>query len=444
MVPYEILKKKRDGKRVSEEEMRFLIEGYLAGNIPEYIISAFLMATFIRGMEPEEIATLTSIYIESGIKMEFPGVTGALVDKHSTGGVGDKVSLILAPLVAACGLSVPMLSGRGLGHTGGTLDKLESMPGFRTDLSPERFTEQVEGIGLAIAAQSKDLCPADGRIYALRDVTGTVESIPLITASIMSKKIAEGTQNLILDVKVGTGAFMKSDEQAQALAKSLIAVGNLHNVNTQALMTDMSEPLGIFVGNALEARESIEILRGESKEPRLMRVIMALAVNMILQSGIRDNAKDAYALAREKLDNGEALQKFRDMVEWQKGDPAVCDNLDMLPKAKYTTAFKAAKAGHITFCETERIGMASVALGAGRITTDSIIDPAVGFEVLKHYGDKVEKDEPIIIVHHNKEDIAETLKQLTGAYHLGDEAPAEKPLFHGLLTADGIKEWKEF
>ncbi len=444
MVPYEILKKKRDGKVLTEGELRFLIEGYLAGDIPEYILSAFLMATFLKGMEPEEIATLTSIYIESGIKMEFPGAKGALVDKHSTGGVGDKVSLILAPLVAACGLCIPMLSGRGLGHTGGTLDKLESMPGFRTDLSPEGFTEQVEKIGLAIAAQSKDLCPADGKLYALRDVTGTVESIPLITASIMSKKIAEGTDNLILDVKVGTGAFMKSDEQAKALAESLIRVGHLHGVNTKALMTDMSEPLGVFVGNALEARESIEILRGDRREPRLMSVILALAANMLVQGDRAATAEEAYAIARQKLESGEALEKFRDMLKWQKADPNVADNLDMLPTAKYKTDFRAAEGGYIEHCNTERIGMASVALGAGRITTESVIDPAVGFEVHKRYGDKVEQDEPIITVHHNREDITQTLKELSLAYEIGDKAPSEKPLFRSLLTENGIEEWKEY
>ncbi|MFP4460016.1 MAG: thymidine phosphorylase [Candidatus Zixiibacteriota bacterium] len=442
MHPREILKKKRDGEKLKATEVREFITKYLDKDVPDYIASAFLMAIFLNGMEPDEIAELTSIYIESGLKMEFPTLSGyTLVDKHSTGGVGDKVSLILAPIVAAVGVPVPMLSGRGLGHTGGTLDKLESMPGFNTDFTAEGFISLVEKHHLAIAAQNKNLCPADGKIYALRDVTATVESIPLITASIMSKKIAEGANALILDVKVGSGAFMKSSKQAEKLAHNLIAVGNLHNVETKALLTDMSEPLGRYVGNALEALESIEFLRGDFRENRLYQIVMALAAEMLVMGNKADDFDSAIDMAGKALDSGKALKKFAEMVDAQGGDGNIINDTGQLASAKYKTEVKAPKSGYLESADTEKIGYAGVVLGAGRLELDSIIDPAVGFEIMKKLGDRIEKGDAIAIIHHNKKDIKEIKDRLLDAWIISDEKPSEKALIEGLIDKDGKKTW---
>ena len=444
MIPYQILKKKRDGFEISSQEMTVLVQSYLDGHTPEYIMSSFLMAIFFQGMTPKEIAALTTVYIESGIKMNFPGISGTCVDKHSSGGVGDGVTLMLAPIIAACGGFVPMLSGRGLGHTGGTLDKLEAIPGFGTALTPDEFVNIVEKTGVAIAAQSKNLCPADGRIYALRDVTATVESIPLITASIMSKKIAEGTNALILDVKMGSGAFMKSEKQALNLAQNLIAVGTLNGVRTEALLTDMSEPLGIFVGNALEVVEAVKFLDGSLQEKRIYDVTMSLVSNMLVMAGLADDYKSAMSLAKKRLDDGSALEKFAEMIKAQNGNPNVTNDLSLLAKAKETTIVKAKFAGYLFEADTEKIGIASVALGAGRQTIDSIIDPAVGFEIHRKIGDEISIGDPILTIYHNNSDVSNIEAMIQDAYVISEEKPKIPKLVITRIDKNGQNDWELF
>jgi pyrimidine-nucleoside phosphorylase len=352
-------------------------------------------------------------------------------------------------MVSACGLSVPMLSGRGLGHTGGTLDKMESIPApensaskwLSTALSMDDFKKQIEKEGLAISAQTPELCPADGKIYALRDVTGTVESIPLITASIMSKKIAEGTKSLVLDVKVGSGAFMKSEEKAKELARSLIGVGEVSGVKTCAQLTDMSEPLGRFVGNALEVKESIEYLRGENIESRLDKVIMTLCARMLVISGKTATIKDAEQELIVSLRTGKALEKFTRMIELQGGNPKVTEDLSILPEAKYQTPVRATKSGFICEIDTERVGMAGVVLGAGRMVKDSIIDPSSGFEILRKRGEPVTEGEAFIMIHHNKPDVSDIVENIKEAYKIEEVAKEPLPVIYGLIDIYGeIKE----
>lgn len=421
MNPSVIIGKKRDGERLTREEINWFVDGYLRGEVADYQMSALLMAIFFNGLDAEETAFLTESYIYSGLKIDWSDLPGLPVDKHSTGGVGDKVSIVLAPLVASCGGFVPMISGRGLGHTGGTLDKLESIPGFRTNLSIESIKEQVSKIGCAMGAQTAEIAPADGKIYALRDVTATVESIPLISASIMSKKIAEGAKGLVLDIKVGNGAFMETIEKAKELARLLIAIGEYHGQKVRAIFSDMSEPLGNAVGNALEIEECILLMRGDKDFPKLHELTIALAGEMLVLSGIAENIIEAEKLANEKLNDGSALEKFSQMVSYQNGNPEICNDTGLLPKAKIILDIPSIESGFISSIDTKAIGMAGVELGAGRRRSSDSIDPSVGFEIFAKIGDKVSRGDLLGVVHSNDKDKAKkAIESIQKAYSFSE------------------------
>ncbi len=433
MDPVELIIKKRDGKKLSNEEIEWIIAQYTNDSLPDYQMAALLMAAFIRGLDANETWAWTKAMLESGIQIDFSDVDGAKVDKHSTGGVGDKISIPLAPIVAAAGVKVPMISGRGLGHTGGTLDKLESIPGFRTDLSVEMFKRNVKDVGVAMIGQTEQLAPADKRIYALRDVTGTVESIPLICASIMSKKLAEGINGLVLDVKVGSGAFMQSIDRARELAKTLVGIGKSAGVKTVALITNMDQPLGWAVGNALEIRESIEILKGKGPEDTT-ELTVTLAGYMMFVGGVVDSAEEGKQKALKIIENGAGLEKFKDMVRAQNGNPDVGDNPDLLPTARYIKEIKAPTDGIIVKMDTRRIGRAGVLLGAGRMKKEDSIDPAVGFSVLKKIGSKVNKEEPIALIHYNNASrIEDVEREYLKAVEIGSDEVSDNPLIYELI-----------
>ncbi|MCD6595784.1 thymidine phosphorylase [bacterium] len=398
MIPYQVIRAKRDGEELDEQIISAFISAYVDGEIPDYQMSAFLMSVYFKGMTAAETVALTKSYIVSGETMNFRDFDFPTSDKHSTGGVGDKISLVLAPLVASCGVGVPMISGRGLGHTGGTLDKLESIPNFSTNLTSQMCEDMLKKNKLFIAAQTGTMVPADKKIYALRDVTATVESIPLIVASIMSKKLAEGTGSLVLDVKFGNGAFMKNVEDARTLSKAMVDVGNLYGVPTVALLTNMNQPLGEYVGNSLEVRESIEYLRGDIRPQDLNEITMALGSVMLVLSGIANNISDGKKILEQKLESGKALEKFREFIIAQGGEPDVVDNVNILPASPIAREVFAPLDGYISGFDTLGIGMLGVEMGAGRTRIDDIIDPRVGFRFLAKTGDYVRKGEPVAIV----------------------------------------------
>ena len=388
--PVEIIIKKREGKDLSKDEIRFFIESYLKNEIPEYQMAAFLMAIYFSDMNPGEIQTLTEIYIDSGKRISFPDDMKT-VDKHSTGGVGDKISLVLAPIVASCGCKVPMISGKGLGHTGGTLDKLESIPGFRTKLSEKEFKDIVKEVGFSIISQSDELVPADRRIYALRDVTGTVDSLPLITASIMSKKIAEGAKNLVIDLKVGTGAFIKKMEKAEKLGQLLMQTGKNLDQKVSVVFSNMNSPLGEYVGNALEIKECIEYLKG--KQIRDIHLITkTLAAEMLLISKIAKNRNQAYEMIKTVLENGSALKCFERFIQAQGGDSRICEDSSFLPQAKFQIPIISDEKGWIKSINTQKIGYALIDIGAGRKTIKSKLNYAAGAYLPKKIGDYVEQN----------------------------------------------------
>lgn len=408
MTAYEIIKKKRDGKTLSREEINFLVCGYTNDEIPDYQFASFLMAVYFQGMNFEETTTLTFAMMNSGKVFDLSAIPGIKIDKHSTGGVGDKVSLILAPLVAACGVIVPMVSGRGLGHTGGTLDKLESIPGFRTNLSYDEFVSNLKHIGIAMIGQTKELAPSDKKIYALRDVTATVDSIPLISASIMAKKLAEGIDGLVLDVKTGSGAFMTKLSEAKKLAQTMIAIGKRMNKKVSALITDMNQPLGKAVGNALEVIESIEAFKGKG-EKDLMEIVFVLAEEMLLMSQPAKTKTQVRKLLKQAIENGKALNKFRALIRLQGGNEKVIDDYSLLPKAKYQIEVKSSKSGYIAEIDTQRIGMLAIELGAGRKRIDDIIDPSVGFIINKKIGASVKTNDILASVLANDKGLAEEI-----------------------------------
>jgi pyrimidine-nucleoside phosphorylase len=403
--PREVVARKRDGHALSEEEIRAVVLGYARQEIPDYLAAAFLMAAFIRGLDQEETVALTRAMVESGRTIPLAGVSRPKVDKHSTGGVADGVTLAFAPLAASLGLAVAKLSGRGLGHTGGTLDKLESIPGFRTDLSPEDLERQVEEIGCAVAAQTKDLVPADGALYALRDATATVPSVPLIAASVMSKKLAVGTDLILLDVKAGSGAFMKTVEDADALASACVGLAKGWGRRARAAVTDMSQPLGDAVGNALDVIEAVEVLRGE-RTGRLTDLVVEFAA--AAQAALLDmGEEEARKRARSALTSGGAAEAFRRMVEAQGGDPRVVDDpAGVLPKAPVASPITAERTGHLAAMDAEAVGRAGVALGAGRTRKDDPVDPAVGIVLRVKIGDRVQAGEPVGEVHARDDDAA--------------------------------------
>src|SRR5258707_10738525 len=366
----DVIMKKRDGGALGREEIRFFVDGVTAGPLPEYQTSALLMAVLLRGMTAQETAWLTHAMVHSGVRVDLRDIPGVKVDKHSTGGVGDKTSLILAPLAAACGVPVPMMSGRGLGHTGGTLDKLESIPGFRVNLSLDEMKAALARVGCAMIGQTAQIAPADKKLYALRDVTGTVESIPLISASIMSKKIAEGIDALVLDVKTGSGAFMKTERASRRLAESLVSIGNASGVRTEAVITDMDVPLGRAVGNALEVIECVEVLKGRGPKD-LTDVSVDLTARMLVLGAVAADRAAAEARVRDAIASGAGLERFRRIIEHQGGDPRVIDDYGRLPSAPGRHVIPAPRSGFVTYVDAELVGRASVALGAGRDTVDA-------------------------------------------------------------------------
>lgn len=433
MRPYEIILKKRDGKRLDAKEIEFMISEYTKDKIPDYQMAAFLMAVFIRGMESDETTALTLAMLHSGDTIDLSGIGKKTVDKHSTGGVGDKTSLVLAPIVAASGIPVPMMSGRGLGHSGGTLDKLESIPGFRTNLTEKEFVAAVRKVGLAIIGQTRSLAPADKKIYMLRDVTATVDSIPLICGSIMSKKLAAGPDAFVFDIKTGIGAFMNTMALAEELARTMNAVAKNAGKDVVTLISDMNQPLGRTVGNALEIRETIEALRGDAA-PDLKELVLSLASWMMVFGGAAKNPEEGYKIAEDNLNNGRGLAKFREMVTQQGGNPAVVDNPDMLPRAKYREEIAAPRDGFIEMAHALEIGLCGVALGAGRENVDSVIDMAVGFTVNKKIGDPVRTGESLITVHYNDREKMEFIRErLVNSYRIGLKPVKKPPMIHKVI-----------
>lgn len=427
---------KRDGGALSPESIRSFIAEYASDRIPDYQMAAMLMAVFFRGLDGDELWAWTDAMLRSGDVMDFSDIPGAKVDKHSTGGVGDKISIPLAPLVAACGVSVPMISGRGLGHTGGTLDKLESIPGFRTRVGLNEFRRALKANGVAMLGQTENIVPADKRMYALRDVTGTVESIPLIAASIMSKKLAEGISGLVLDVKVGGGAFMKNVEQARELAKTLVAVGQAGGVKTTAFLTDMDEPLGSMVGNALEIVESIQILRNEGPADTT-GLTVELGARMLVLGGVVRSQDEGRARITGAIASGAGLEKFRAMVAAQGGNPAVADDLSILPRAARQVGVKAFRAGYITAIDCEKVGIASLVLGGGRRRKEDEIDPAVGVRILARRGTFVSAGDDVAVIEYNSDSsLALASDLLSSAFQVGEEMVPAGPLVIDVI--DGV------
>ena len=427
----DIISSKRDGRTLTRDEIRFFVDGVTSGTLPDYQASALLMAILLRGMSAEETAWLTDAMVHSGVRVDLSDIPGVKVDKHSTGGVGDKTSLILAPLAAACGVPVPMMSGRGLGHTGGTLDKLEAIPGFRVNLSLEEMKAALARTGCAMMGQTSQIAPADKKLYALRDVTGTVESIPLISASIMSKKIAEGIDALVLDVKTGSGAFMKTEADSRRLAESLVSIGNASGVRTEAVITMMEAPLGRAVGNALEVIECIEVLKGRGPAD-LIEVSVELTARMLVLGHVAADLVEADRQVRRAIASGAGLDRFRRIVETQGGDPHVVDEYDRLPHVADRHIVAASRAGYVTSLDAERIGRASVALGAGRDRVEDPIDPAVGIMVVAKPGDAVRAGDPVLEIHYrDAARLGPAMKLTEAAITIGDERPAPGRLIVG-------------
>jgi pyrimidine-nucleoside phosphorylase len=426
--PYELIKSKRNGGRLAPDDIRAFIAAYTTGEVPDYQMSALCMAIFFHGMDAVELSAWTRAMLESGEVVNLADTPGVKVDKHSTGGVGDKVSLSLAPLAAACGVPVPMISGRGLGHTGGTLDKLESIPGFRVDLSVEEYRRQVREVGACLIGQTATLVPADKKLYALRDVTATVDCIPLIASSIMSKKMAEGIDALVLDVKVGSGAFMKTLGDARTLARTMIGIGAEMGRKVTALLTDMEQPLGRAVGNALEVVEAVEMLRGRAPED-YTEVTLALTAEMLVLGGRAASIDEARQRLVRAVEDGSAVRKLKELVQAQGGDPRAIDDYALLPQARATSDVVAPQDGFVTAIDTEAVGLAAVALGAGRQRVDGQIDPAVGFTLLRKVGEPVKSGEPVVRVHYNDPTpLADVRARLHAAYHFGPQAPAPRAL----------------
>ena len=432
----DVIAKKRNGGELSTAEIAFVVNGYTAGEVPDYQAAAWLMAALLRGLNRAETAALTDSMLHSGFVLDLSALPGSKVDKHSTGGVGDKTSLVLAPLAAAGGLIVPMISGRGLGHTGGTLDKLESIPGFNVNLSLDRFREVLRACGCAMIGQTAEIAPADRKFYALRDVTGTVESPNLICASIMSKKLAEGLDGLVLDVKTGSGAFMKTEEDAVHLAELMVETGTRMGKNMVALITDMDQPLGNKIGNALEVEECIAIMRGEGPQD-LRELCIELAAWMFLLGGKTADIDEARTLAARIIDSGAALERFRQMVQLHGGDEAVVDHPSSLPQAQQTLTVATAKAGFVASIQCEQMGKACVVLGGGREKKEDSVDPAVGMELHKKVGDPVFPGEPICTIHYNSEARASQAKLLIeNSYLIAGSPPAtRRPLIHRVIQS---------
>ena len=417
----DLIEKKQAGLALSQEEINFLITGYTDGTIPDYQMSALAMAIYFQGMTEEEASYLTMAMVKSGDEIDLSAIHGVKVDKHSTGGVGDTTTLVLAPLVAACGVPVAKMSGRGLGHTGGTTDKLEAIPGFSVTLSPQDFIDHVNRYKIAVVGQSGNLTPADKKLYALRDVTGTVQSIPLIASSIMSKKIAAGADAIVLDVKTGEGAFMKTLADAEALAHTMVKIGHQVGRKTLAVISDMSQPLGYMIGNALEVKEAIQTLQGQGPED-LTELCLVLGGQMLLAANRVTSLEEGKALLQEQIDSGRALEVFKTFLANQGGDTRIVDKLDLLPQARYHIPFLAQSSGLVSQWVADEVGVAAMMLGAGRETKEDIIDPAVGIELCAKVGDPIQEGQPLAILHSNREDVSEVLARLSAAVSIADSA----------------------
>ncbi|MHA6251046.1 pyrimidine-nucleoside phosphorylase [Oceanobacillus sp. CAU 1775] len=427
-----LIEKKRNGENLSKEEINFLIDGYTKDQIPDYQMSALLMAIYFQDMSEEERADLTMAMVNSGDTINLSSIEGIKVDKHSTGGVGDTTTLILAPLVASVGVPIAKMSGRGLGHTGGTLDKLESVPGFHVELSIDEFTHLVNKNKVAVIGQSGNITPADKKIYSLRDVTATVNSIPLIASSIMSKKIAAGADAIVLDVKTGSGAFMKEIDQAKELAHAMVGIGQQLNRNTMAVISDMSQPLGFAIGNALEVKEAIETLKGNGPAD-LTELCLTLGSQMVVVGGLANSLEEAREQLEEKLHNGEALELFRLFLESQGGDGSVVSNTDLLPQARFKIELPAETDGYVSNIVANEVGKAAMLLGAGRTTKDSEIDLAVGLVLHKKVGDKVDKGESLLTIHANSEEVSEVKNLLYKNIQISKDQPNKPQLIYGTV-----------
>jgi len=434
MTMLEIIEKKKLHKELTREEIRFFARAAAEKSVPDYQLAALLMAIRLNGMTDRETTDLTLEMRDSGDVADLSAIPGIKVDKHSTGGVGDTTTLVLTPLAAACGVPVAKISGRGLGHTGGTLDKLESIPGMKVSMSVEDFIRQVNDIGLVVAAQTGHLAPADKTLYALRDVTSTVDSLPLIVSSIMSKKLASGVDGIVLDVKTGSGAIMHTLEDSKALAEGMVRVGRMAGKPIVALVTDMSQPLGTHVGNALEVKEAIDLLAGRAGGD-LLEVSLGIGGWMLKLAGITETAEEGEARMREAIASGAGLQKLREMIAAQGGNPAVCDDVSLLPQAAVIRSAVCGKAGYVQQMDTEALGLASQAMGAGRETVDDQLDYSVGYVLKVRLGDKVDADTPLCELHaRNEADAARAEAAIKAAIRIGPE-PAEKPpLFYAVIT----------
>ena len=428
----DIIEKKRDGQELTTAEINFFIEGYTKGEIPDYQASALAMAIYFQDMNDRERADLTRAMVESGDTIDLSAIDGVKVDKHSTGGVGDTTTLVLAPLVASLGVPVANMSGRGLGHTGGTIDKLESIAGFHVELTREQFIDLVNRDKVAVIGQSGNLTPADKKLYALRDVTGTVNSIPLIASSIMSKKIAAGADAIVLDVKTGDGAFMKTQEDAEELAHAMVRIGNHVGRKTIAIISDMSQPLGFAIGNALEVKEAIETLQGKGPKD-LTELVLTLGSQMVILAGKAKTSEEAKEMLLDAIHSGKALAKFKEFLANQGGDASIVDDLTKLPQAKYKIELPAKQSGYISRMVADEIGVASMILGAGRATKEDVIDLAVGLVLHKKVGDKVEEGESILTIYSNRENVEDVKQKLYDNIFIADTAIAPT-LIHTVIT----------
>jgi pyrimidine-nucleoside phosphorylase len=429
----DVIRKKRDGGELSREELAALVDGYTRGEVPDYQAAAFFMAVYFQSLSDAELADLTELYVHSGAVVDLSDLPGYKVDKHSTGGVGDKTSLIVAPVVAAAGCIVPMISGRGLAHTGGTLDKLESIPGFRTSPSLDEFKQALRTIGCGITGQTDQLVPADRKIYALRDASGTVESIPLIAASIMSKKLVEGVDGLVLDVKVGSGAFMKKQTEARRLAQAMVTIGRRMGKRMIALLTDMDQPLGNAIGNALEVMEVIETLKGRGPAD-LVELSVELAARMLVLGDPTCAVETARERAQNLINHGSALNKLREIIENQGGDPGVMEAYDRLPTASADRAITTPRAGYVARIDAEEMGMAAMLLGAGRERLDSTIDPAVGIVIEHKVGEQVAEGEVLCTLYYNSDEhLEEAIETVEDAFHISTNPPEPRPLIYEII-----------
>ena len=432
MRAYDLILKKRNGGELTTAEIEFLISGYTAGEIADYQMAALCMAIYFQGMSIRDTADLTMAMAYSGDVNDLSGIEGTVIDKHSTGGVGDTTTLIVAPLVASCGVPVAKMSGRGLGHTGGTIDKLESIPGFQTEISQTEFVQQVNQIKLGLIAQTEALVPADKQLYALRDVTATVDSIPLIAASIMSKKIASGADGFVLDVKTGRGALMQNYAQSEVLAKTMVAIGKKVGKPTVALITDMDQPLGYAVGNALEVKEAISVLSGQGAAD-LTDLCLHLGAEMLVLAGHSPNQESGYKVVEQKLKSKAGLEKFRELISWQGGDPRVVDDLSLLPQASYQTEVRSRQSGYVSSIDALKIGSIAMQLGAGRKTKNSSIDLGVGIELKAKVGGYVERDQPLAVIHSNQP-LQQEPQLVLNAFSISQARPQQRPLIWAKIT----------